>query len=672
MSKRGWKGWTLPALLGMALAVIPGLLSAATYYVDSGTGNDGNPGVSQSAAWQHIPGTYKPDNSGFVPASGWVKIKAGDTIVIKGGSAFGNRLVIDGNWYENGTTDAPIRILRDSSWGSGPVVFDGGGVTEGQWDATLHVFKVNYLDIDGGGPGGILIKNANSRGFGAEGGGSESDKMVGLAVHNVKLYNNMSFGVVLHRQDSFLLENIEVDGNKEPNTGGFYVGDQTYACSNGRLRNCQAYNNGANPGAQAGGTDVRMGFWCTNSTNITYEGCIARDNEGRGFDVGTVGSPISTVTNNIVYINCLAYNNSSGFGCNLDDVGGDANFWYLNCIARNNGSGWDIYQGPNAYIYNCISAMNGNGFYLDTLSFSRPTVVTIRNTIMYGNAANTVYAHDCQSLRVNMDNNLYDQANGADALVRWFDAPGGESQFRLYGYGGAPNLATWKSDHGMDAHSMDSGEGKRASFMNAEGGNFHLNGSSAARGAGVNLSSAWPAGVSRSDKNGQSRPGDGTWDVGPYMWSDNSPFQQLSDVQELSGVTTAAAAAPSGGGGDGDGGGGGGGGGCFIATAAFGSYLAPQVQVLRDFRDQYLAQTASGRRFIAFYYRTSPAIADYISAHSVLRLATRWALTPLVYSVMYPVVSLALLMLSGCFIVSACTLTRRRSAPRTTRSKIAA
>jgi len=79
-----------------------------------------------------------------------------------------------------------------------------------------------------------------------------------------------------------------------------------------------------------------------------------------------------------------------------------------------------------------------------------------------------------------------------------------------------------------------------------------------------------------------------------------------------------------------------GGGFCFIATAAYGSYLDPHVKVLRDFRDNYLLTNAPGRVFVSLYYKASPPIAEFISRHDTVKTATRWLLTPVVYVVEYP------------------------------------
>ncbi|WP_236026856.1 MXAN_6640 family putative metalloprotease [Geomonas diazotrophica] len=92
-------------------------------------------------------------------------------------------------------------------------------------------------------------------------------------------------------------------------------------------------------------------------------------------------------------------------------------------------------------------------------------------------------------------------------------------------------------------------------------------------------------------------------------------------------------------------GGGGGGGGCFIATAAYGSYLHPKVAELRAFRDRYLMTNAPGRLFVSAYYRLSPPIADVISRHGWMRSGVRCLLLPLIFAVEHPAAALALLLL---------------------------
>jgi hypothetical protein len=72
------------------------------------------------------------------------------------------------------------------------------------------------------------------------------------------------------------------------------------------------------------------------------------------------------------------------------------------------------------------------------------------------------------------------------------------------------------------------------------------------------------------------------------------------------------------------------GGGCFIATAAFGSYMEPNVKLLREFRDLYLLTNRPGRRFVEVYYHYGPLAADYIEEHDWLKPIVRLALMPLV------------------------------------------
>ncbi len=77
-------------------------------------------------------------------------------------------------------------------------------------------------------------------------------------------------------------------------------------------------------------------------------------------------------------------------------------------------------------------------------------------------------------------------------------------------------------------------------------------------------------------------------------------------------------------------------GGCLIATAAFGSEMAPQVQLLRELRDNTVLQTESGTSFMTgfnqFYYSFSPVIADYERENPAFKEAVKLTLTPLLTS----------------------------------------
>lgn len=77
-------------------------------------------------------------------------------------------------------------------------------------------------------------------------------------------------------------------------------------------------------------------------------------------------------------------------------------------------------------------------------------------------------------------------------------------------------------------------------------------------------------------------------------------------------------------------GGGGGGGGCFIATAAFGSPLAGQVEILRQFRDRYLLTNAPGKKFVSWYYENGPVAANWIKDKPLAKAAVQAALYPLI------------------------------------------
>ena len=78
------------------------------------------------------------------------------------------------------------------------------------------------------------------------------------------------------------------------------------------------------------------------------------------------------------------------------------------------------------------------------------------------------------------------------------------------------------------------------------------------------------------------------------------------------------------------------GGGCLIATAAFGSEMSPQIQQLREIRDNVVMETSAGKSFMTgfnqIYYSFSPAVADYERENPVFKEVVKVTLTPMLTS----------------------------------------
>jgi len=111
--------------------------------------------------------------------------------------------------------------------------------------------------------------------------------------------------------------------------------------------------------------------------------------------------------------------------------------------------------------------------------------------------------------------------------------------------------------------------------------------------------------------------------------------------------------------------GGGGGGPCFIATAAYGTPMAAELDTLRAVRDTYLLDNAAGAALVDTYYRVSPAIAQVVAKSPLAAVTIRLLLLPVIYmaklALTMPAVSFALTAVMGALAV------RRR---RRKRSKV--
>ncbi len=90
---------------------------------------------------------------------------------------------------------------------------------------------------------------------------------------------------------------------------------------------------------------------------------------------------------------------------------------------------------------------------------------------------------------------------------------------------------------------------------------------------------------------------------------------------------------------------------CFIATAAFGSYLDPHVHVLREFRDNILLTSSIGTYFVNQYYQHSPPIAEVIAKYSFLKAIVRFILIPIIFTIQYPEFIIFLLLIVAVYVL---------------------
>ena len=102
---------------------------------------------------------------------------------------------------------------------------------------------------------------------------------------------------------------------------------------------------------------------------------------------------------------------------------------------------------------------------------------------------------------------------------------------------------------------------------------------------------------------------------------------------------------------------------CFVATAGFGSYFHPSVELLREFRDSVLANFNFGKKFIAAYYKYGNYPAEIIKNSPILRAASRTALMPLVITAWFFTTILGrILMISWLILVAFFTVKSGRKA----------
>lgn len=105
---------------------------------------------------------------------------------------------------------------------------------------------------------------------------------------------------------------------------------------------------------------------------------------------------------------------------------------------------------------------------------------------------------------------------------------------------------------------------------------------------------------------------------------------------------------------------------CFVATAAYGDTAHPMVQILRDFRDEYIVSWPGGRWFVKEYYEHGPALANIIRNQPLAMWAVRCLLAPvvvLVFCLMYTPLAIPFILLVSIILTTALFAVKRRGIP---------
>ena len=371
---------------------------------------------------------------------------------------------------------------------------------------------------------------------------------------------------------------------------------------------------------------------------VDISDCIVRDNSVSSSTGGpggiSVEVPFTLVTGarmaETIIANCQILNNSAflrGGGLYINSGTGDTtlvnNVIAGNSVADDNGGGIYITNSESGNITLTNNTITGNettggtpllqdggGLYVDlNNAFSS---LNIYNNIIFNNTAAGVgddfliFNLDLNAMTIN--NNDFNDTPDTGYLIN----------------GDTTNLITLLNKN------VDPG------FENAAIDNYHLAIDSPVIDAGDNTAPALPD----FDLDGVSRPQNSTVDMGAYEAAATTTTTTTTSTTTTTTVPVS------------------GGQGCFIATAAYGSYMDDDVMILRKFRDEHLLTNPAGRLFVKLYYTYSPPIAGCIAEHDTLRFLTRTALTPLVYTVKDPLTAGSVFMLIGIFLVGG--LVRKR------------
>jgi hypothetical protein len=561
---------------------------AATYYIDYVSGSDSNNGTSTSTPWKYAPGLH-----------GWTgsaTLSNGDKVILKGGVTWSYSGV-----YDIWTLPADITIQGGQQlgtpWGTGLPIIASNGATGSV--TGIVVGNHSNVIIDG-----IKIYNTENSPSGGTG--------ISIGVVNTVEIKNC---VLDHTGDQSIKgvgngsTHILIHDNTTSNVGRLFIA----VSDNTNVDDIQIYNNtflgpGSWPGGYHGvhGDGIMIGSACTTAntclTNLKIHHNIFKGDWASGATAliflqnGTAPGSTQYGGNHVeIYDNQLAIDTDGVISPALVLV---AVAW--NDVKIYNNTFGAPVGGANP-VSSCIIVTHAS------------TSVDMKNNILSGctNGITNASGANGTTLGWTADYNFY-----SSDMIRFLNGWAGTSA-------DCRTVSTCYSSFGQEQHGIVGNPEFVTPPTGSNSGNWHLQSSSPAIAGGADLSASFT-----DDLLGNTRAG--TWDIGAYEYAADS----LNVLTSGTGVgTVTSSASDSNGKSE-----------CFIATAAYGSYLDPHVYILRNFRDRYLLTNYFGKKFVDFYYKNSPPVAKVIATNDFLKIITRVALTPVVYSVEYPKITLMLLL----------------------------
>ncbi len=573
------------------------ILQAGTYQLSIPP--ESNAPVSIDAnTWQvgEYTATYVPATT-TTPATYAIKVtpnaSVGDLDIMKSVILQGageDRTIIDGGWTPQYPVTEPI---------TGTTVTDPGSATEGFGDRVFHIVtnqtttvdvKISDLTVKGGRLGnltGMQAPSPDTIDYSLRRGGGAIAVSVAAAAYDPTAASGGTEGGSGHRGGpggagggeetgptyNLTLSNVTLTGNYAGDGGGLY---------NTAVATVSGITVSGNYGFANGGgiyNDARM-----DMTNSTVSGNGA---EGGGalFDTGSHTTTIigSTLSDNAavggggissrarVTINMA---NDTVSGNYAKDMGGGINtngtINLIHVTVVGNVTGIETTETSTTGSTSTEASMGGSGIN----TFANNAAVTLRGVLLAHNYKGTDPATHTGA-NCGATGGTFSVNSGSVGLGYNLDSDG---TCLLTGFGEKANV-----DPQIGALANNGGRTKTIALLP---GSPAINGDVPLTGLTV-------------DQRGVAR--DSTPDIGSYEY----PY----------GISLDGGSSSS----------------CFIATAAYGSPMQLDVRYLRAFRDQYLLTNSIGRKLVAYYYRISPPMANYIRQHDGLRAAVRVGLKPAVW-----------------------------------------